>query len=225
MLSLAFAIASKDLKLTFARAAGLCQAILLGLLLIFIFSLSSPPGEIASPQAAAAIFWLGTAFCQILIFNQLYAIEEVNSVRESLILAPGPAQGIWLGKALAGLLLLLVCQIILLPAALIFLSQHFAQSPGWGLAMLFSADLGMAALGSLLGAVGQGQAGRESLLSIVLFPLMLPVLLAAISLSSQCLGGVADGSPQTWLGLTFAFDAIFCAAGLGLFGFLYGGGE
>lgn len=225
MFAFAALIARKDLKLAFARASGLCQSLLLGLLLIFIFSLSSAPGEKASPQTASAIFWLGSAFCQILISNQLYSGEEANGTAESLLVSPLPVQGIWLGKAAAGLLLLLMAQLVLLPALIVFLGQtitgHFCQ----GAVTVMAADLGMGFLGSLLGALGQGQSGRESLLSIVLFPLMLPLLLAAINLTTQSLGGLPEGSPQAWLGIAFAFDAVFCAAGLALFGFIYGGGE
>ena len=75
MLRLTLAVARKDLSLTLARGSGLIQALLLGLLLLFVFSLSQGIGERMSPQAAAAVFWLSSAFCQVLIFNQLYALE------------------------------------------------------------------------------------------------------------------------------------------------------
>lgn len=198
------------------------QALLLGLLLIFIFSLAKSPGEVVTPQEGAAIFWLSSAFCQVLVFNQLYSLEEVCSSRQGLIMAPAPIQGIWLGKAFAGLILLLCGQIIFLPALIIFLAQVLQGPALPGMAALFITDIGMAALGSLLGALAQGQSGRESLLSIVLFPLLLPLLLAAISLGSISLGGSA-GEPGKWLGIGAAFDAIFIAAGLVLFGFLYRG--
>lgn len=225
MLNFALAIASKDLRIALGGANGFCQALLLGLLLIFIFSLATPPGEQTPPQAAAAIFWLSGAFCQILIFNHLYALEETNLARQALLLAPAPAQGIWLGKAMAGFALILLAQIVLVPAVAVFLGQRLA-GPAWtAAAAICAADTGMAALGSLLGALAHGQSGRESLLSIVLFPLLLPLLLAAISLTSHSLGAPASATPGTWLWVAVAFDAIFLAAGLVLFGFLYGGDE
>lgn len=225
MPGLTLTIAAKDLKVALSRAAGLSQALLLGLLLIFIFSLSSPPGEKPPPHTAAAIFWLGSAFCQILVFNQLYAAEEMNGTGDSLRMIPAPLQSIWLGKAVAGLVLLFLTQLVLLPALVIFLGQTIPGNPGRGLAALGSTDLGMAFLGSLLGALGHGQTGRESLLSIVLFPLMLPLLLAGTSMTAPVLGGFDDGSQNMWLGIALSFDAVFCAAGLCLFPFVYGGGE
>ena len=175
MISFALTVARKDLLLTFTRGSGLVQGLLLGLLLLFVFSLSQGVGERMSPQGAGAVFWLGSAFCQVLIFNTLYALEEANGARLGLLLAPAPIQAVWLGKALAGLLLLLVAQMFFLPAAVVFLSQEIGALWPVGLGTLLLVDVGMCALGSLLGALSQGGAARESLLSIVLFPLLVPL--------------------------------------------------
>ena len=72
MLKAACLIARKDLRLVLSRGAGLVQALLLGLLLIFVFSLSRETGETMSGQGAATIFWLSSALCQVLSFNMLY---------------------------------------------------------------------------------------------------------------------------------------------------------
>lgn len=225
MLRLAWVIALKDLRLTLLSSGGLFQPLLLGLLLIFLFSLAMPPGEGISPQGAATVFWIGSVFCQVLVFHELYALEEINSTRECLLLAPAPVQGVWLGKGLAGLSLLLLTQALLLPATVVFLNQSFAGILWAGLAAIAVADVGMAALGSLLGALAQGQGGRESLLSIVIFPLLLPLLLAAISLMAESFGARTGKEPHIWLQMAIAFDATFLAAGLCLFGFLYRGDE
>ena len=100
MLKCALAVCAKDLKLTLTRGAGLVQALLLGLLLVFLFSLSLNAGDKLSPQAAAAMFWLASAFCQVLIFNMLYAVEESAQARLGLLLLPVPVQAVWLGKPL-----------------------------------------------------------------------------------------------------------------------------
>ena len=63
MLNLTLAMARKDLSVTLTRSAGLVQALLLGLLLIFMFSLSRKAGDTVSPQTAAAIFWLASPSC------------------------------------------------------------------------------------------------------------------------------------------------------------------
>lgn len=223
MLRLSLAIARKDLALSLARGNGLAQALLLGLLLLFVFSLAQGPGERVGPQAAAAMFWLSSAFSQVLIFNRLYDLEEVNAARLGLALCPAPIQGVWLGKMLAGLLLLLLAQAVFLPATVIFLGQGLAALPLAGPASVALVDVGMCALGSLLGALAQGQSGRESLLGVILFPLLTPLLLAGIGVGAQCLGAPSPDGPRAWLSLAAAFDAVFLGVGLVLFGFIYPG--
>ena len=224
MLRCALTLCAKDLRLTLTRGAGLVQALLLGLLLVFLFSLSLDAGDRLSPQAAAAMFWLASAFCQVLLFNMLYAVEERGQARLGLLLLPCPVQAVWLGKAMAGVLLLFAAQSVFIPAVFVFLGQQLGT--GWHLALLGIAlgNVGMAASGSLLGALSVGQSGRESLLSLVLFPLLVPMLLAGVRLVSMglSLDAVPDDASR-WLGLAAAFDGLFLAAGLVLFPFVYSG--
>ncbi len=222
MLKAALLIAAKDLRLSLAGGGGLVQALLLGLLLLFVFSLSQRIGEIMDPQGAATIFWLASAFCQVLVFNTLYSIEEQNGARGGLMLMPWPLQSVWLGKGLAGFTLVLLAQLVFLPAAVVLLGQTVSALWPMALGMILLVDLGLAASGSLLGALAQGQSGRESLLSIILFPLLIPLLLAGIRV---CAAGFSADAPEgldSWFGIAGAFDALFCAAGLLLFGFIYG---
>jgi len=225
MLKAALAIARKDLTLTLARGGGLVQALLLGLLLLFMFSLSQEVGERMSPQGAATIFWLASVFCQVLIFNTLYGLEEAHGARQGLALLPCPVQAVWIGKALAGLALLLLAQAIFVPATVVFLGQNMSGEWWWACAVLLLADLGMALLGSLLGALAQGQAAKESILSIVFFPLLAPLLLAAIRVGSGIFAGRAVEGAAQWIGVAAAFDALFMAAGLVLFSYIYPGEE
>jgi heme exporter protein B len=224
MFRAALLIARKDLRLIFGRGFGPAQALLLGLLLIFLFSLAGKTGEKVSPQAAAAVFWMASAFCQVLIFSTLYGYEE-GGPRFGLLCAPCPPQAVWLGKAVAGLLVLLVSQAVFLPASAVFLGQSL--SPLWttGLAMLLLVDVGIAALGSLLGALSQGQSSRESLLGIILFPLLTPLFLAGIRLGAAAFSGVMEESESGWFILAPAFDGIFIAAALVLFPHIYNAEE
>ncbi|MBQ9536513.1 MAG: heme exporter protein CcmB [Desulfovibrionaceae bacterium] len=211
------ALFAKDLSILGLKGGALAQALLLGLVLIFLFSLAQEPGQTLSLQNAACVFWLSSLFGQVLIFNQLYALEEQQATRTCLLLLPFSITWVYLAKTLTGLCLLLISQSLFLPASLIFLGQSL---PAHSLALILYIliiDLGICALGSLLGALAQGQAARESLLSILLFPLLTPLLLAGISLHTQAY------SPTTsnWLSLALAFDAIFFSVCLWLFPFIY----
>ncbi len=225
MLSAALTIARKDLTLTLGRGSGLVQALLLGLLLVFVFSLSLQPGQRMTPQAAAAVFWMASAFCQVLIFSTLYAHEEVNGQRQGLVLAPAPVQSIWLGKALAGIGMLAAAQALFIPAVIVFLGQNVSALWPLGLGILAIADIGIVAAGSLLGALSQGQSAKESLLSIVLFPLLIPLFLGGIRIGTAVFSGALAEGAQSWFGIALAFDAIFVAAALALFPAVYNAEE
>ncbi len=153
------------------------------------------------------------------LYDQLTAVDETN--QEVFSMPDAVLTGSL--KMLAGLLLLLLAQAVFLPAAMIFLGQGLEALPLAGAVSLALVDVGMCALGSLLGALAQGQSGRESLLGVILFPLLTPLLLAGIGVGAQCLGAPAPDGPRAWLGLAAAFDAVFLGAGLVLFGFLYPG--
>ena len=236
MLSASLRIAAKDLRLSLRGAQGLAQTALLGLLIIFVFSLSRRPGEDVSALAASAIFWLSTLFSQVLVYSGLYGLEEGNGARMGLCMAPMPAQAVWLGKALAGFFLVACCQVIFGGAVVVFLGQNMLGTgvgPGSGIASgaalvvcVLAVDLGLAILGSFMGALSAGRSTRESILTVVFFPLIIPVLLAGIKL----LEGVMLGGPeyfdwQAWLGIALSFAAVFCAASLVLFPFIYTGEE
>lgn len=223
MLSAALRIAGKDLRLVLSGGVGLAQPVLLGLLLIFVFSLSRPPGEVTPSSAAAGIFWLATMFSQVLIFNTLYSLEEVSGARLALLLSPVPVQAVWLGKCLAGGVLIIISQLVFAPAAVAFLSQSLSGSWPGALGALFMVDFGIVVLGSLLGALSQGQAARESLLSIILFPLLVPVLLSGIKIGTAFFSGKGYDDLTGWYGMGLAFDAVFTSAALVLFPYIYSG--
>jgi heme exporter protein B len=220
MLRAALIIARKDLRLTMGRSGGLVQAAALGLLLIFLFSLSLVPGQRMSAQGAAAIFWMASAFCQVIIFSMLHGYEENRGQKPGLLLAPIPVQSIWLGKALAGAVMLAFAQAMFVPASIIFLGQELGAAWKAGLVAVLVCDAGIAAAGSLTGALAQGQTGKESLLSILVFPLLVPLFLGGIRVGSSAFGGSNEATGD-WIGLCLAFDAVFIAAALPLFPFAY----
>ncbi|MFO7728344.1 MAG: heme exporter protein CcmB [Desulfonatronovibrio sp.] len=214
-------LTSKDLKLILADKSGIIQPVLLGLILIFVFSLSVPIGEEVPAQAAASIFWLATIFALILVFNTLYSLEETNQARLGLLLSPMPLQHIWLSKAFSGLILLALAQLIFVPAIVVFLGQE--SIAGWWtlLGVIILVDWGLVAIGSLLGCVSQGHASRDSLLSVVIFPLLIPLLLAGIRMCAHLLGAPDDDSIGSWFGIAFAFGAVFTGVAIILFPFVY----
>jgi heme exporter protein B len=213
----------KDLRLAFAGGQGPVQAVLLGLLLVFIFSLSAAPGERFSAQQAMAIFWLCSSFAVVLIFSLLFRFEEENDTATALLLSPMPVQGLWLGKTLAGLALLLLCQVFFFPAALVFLGLDPGGSPAGLALMVLGVDAGLCILGGLIGAMGHGQGAKDALMTIIVFPLQVPLLLGGIRIGVGLMQGQALAGVGDWFGLVLAFDAVFAGAALFLFPHVFRG--
>lgn len=239
MFKAALLIAGKDLRLTLGagrRGGGFlpAQIVLLGLLVIFLFSLAPDLGAAdgagqtaLSPALAAVLFWVVSLLAQTLIFQRLYGLEQSSGVRLTLLTAPIPPQAVWLGKFLSGLALLALVQTILGPAVILLLRQSLAGPLLPGLAGLLLTDLGLAAMGALLGAfcaAPDKRAGRGAMPAILSLPLLIPLLLAA---SRLCQMGLApDASlpaPEAvpWLGVLAAFDALVIGAALVLFPFVF----
>ena len=222
MLSKALIIATKDLRQVLTGGSALFQAVLLGLLLVFIFSLSNGPGERIAPQGAAAIFWLSSCFSLVLVFTMLYRLEEENDTRLALIMTPMPIQAVWIGKGLGGFLLLAMAQACFAPAIIVFLGQETVSSFPVLIVLILAVDFGLVILGSLLGAVSQGQDTRDSLLSIILFPLLIPLILGGVRVGGTLLAGDPLAGNVDWFGIIGAFDVVFAGAALLLFPFVYG---
>lgn len=231
MLSAAATLAAKDIRTLAGRGNVLLQSILLGLLLIVLFSLSFDGAQKAGPTAAATIFWLASAFCLTILATSLFMMEETALARKGLLLSPHPAQFIWLGKTLALVGLLLIIQAVFFLASLVFLDLSVSGNAILAVSGVFLVNIGAAALSSLLASFCRGQAARESLASILVFPLLVPLLLAGIRLLAAGYGetgiaaplGDAPNDASSWLGIAAAFDAIFIAVALTLFPVTYGG--
>lgn len=216
------AMAGKDIRLFFTRGYGLVQAVLLGLLLIFTFSLAGAGEQNMGGQWTAAIFWLSTCFCQVLIFNALYALEDEHKAREGLLMAPMPSQAVWAAKSLAGGAVVLGVQGVFVPACIVFFNLSMVHSWLWMAGTVAVVDAGLIPLGALLGAMGTDQSGRDSLCTVILFPLLVPLLLAGIRMGGYALEGGGD-APWAWIRLAVAFDAMFAGLALILFPFVYRG--
>lgn len=227
LLHCAVAIAAKDIRLLAGRGGSLVQALLLGLLLIVLFGLGLEGGVDArpGPAAAAAVFWLASAFCLTILVTALFGLEETNKARLGLLLSPAPRQAVWLGKTLAGCALLLLVQTVFLAASVVFLGQSWIGPVPLALAAVPLVDMGIVGLSTLMGSLARGQAARESLCSLVVFPLLVPALLAGIRVLSALYAPEHAADAARWLGFAASFGTVFAAAALVLFPFLYGGDD
>jgi heme exporter protein B len=189
-------LARKDLLLEL-RARDTLPAMLLfvvSTLVVFHFVL---PAE-SSDLAATGLLWVALLFTALLGLSRSFAAEREQGLIDGLVLAPSDRSAIWLGKALSILAFLVLAELIALPAYGLFFKPVDAALVG-GVAL---ADLGIAAVGTLLAAMATASRARELLLPLLFLPLAIPIVIGGV-------GASVTDEPGRYLALLGLYDALF----------------
>ena len=190
------ALARKDLLLEL-RARDTLPAMLLfviSTLVVFHFVL---PGD-SSELAATGLLWVALVFTALLGLSRTFAAEREHGVIDGLVLAPSDRSAIWLGKTLSVVAFLVLAEILALPAfALFFGDVDWPMIAGVALA-----NLGIAAVGTLLAAIAAASRARELLLPLLFLPLAIPIVIGGV-------GASVAGDPGRYVGFLALYDAIF----------------
>jgi heme exporter protein B len=191
-----FALARKDLLLEL-RSRDTLPAMLLfvvSTLVVFHFAL---PGD-ASDTAETGLLWVALLFTALLGLVRAFVAEREERVLDGLVLAPCDRSAIWLGKGIGVLAFLVAAELVALPAYALFF-----QPVGWELvAAIALADIGLAAVGTLLAAMATAGRARELLLPLLFLPLVIPIVVGGVGAS------VAD-DPGRYLAFLGLYDAVF----------------
>jgi heme exporter protein B len=143
------------------------------------------------------------------------SLERENNALDGLLLAPADRSAVFFGKALSNLVFTLLVALVLLPVFSLFYGVNLLNP-----ALFLVVVLGLGAytsLGTLLAALSIQTRTRDVLLPVLLYPLALPVLIAAVEASRGILAGAALGDLRSWLFLLAACNVLFWAAGLMFF--------
>jgi heme exporter protein B len=189
-------LARKDLVLEL-RARDTLPAMLLfvvSTLVVFHFVL---PGD-SSDLAAAGLLWVALIFTALLGLSRAFAAEGEQGVIDGLVLAPSDRSAIWLGKALSILVFLGLAELVALPAFALF----FGAVDGALVAGVVLADLGIAAVGTLLAAMATASRSRELLLPLLFLPLAIPIVVGGV-------GASVTDDPGRYVGFLALYDALF----------------
>jgi heme exporter protein B len=219
------AIAAKDLRSEVRAKEIAPPMILFGLTLMFLLTFVLPPtsarapipdpraGALATREIAGALLWASLLFAAVLGFGRSAASEREGGRMEALLLTPADPAALFAGKALAAFAYLWMLEAVLVPAFVLFLDvSPGALFPGLAL-VLFAANAGLATAGTLLAAASQEARGRELILPLLLFPVVLPMVLGAIRLTTALLVRGSFAGEARWFILILAFDLALAAIG------------
>jgi len=146
------------------------------------------------------------------------AIEKDRGCLDGLLLAPVDRSAIYFGKAIGNLVFMLMVEAIVLPVYTVLYSVNLFH-PGLIL-VIFLGSIGYTAIGTLLASMAVHTRTRDILLPILLFPVAIPVLIAAVKASAGFLEAIPLEEIMPWLNLIIAYDVIFIAVAFMVFDFI-----
>ena len=219
----ALAVAWKDLLVERRSKESLNALLFFSLLLLFVFQFTVGPDRERLAGALPGLLWLGFVLSGLLALGRTFQIERDNDCWEALVLAPGDKSAIYVGKVAAALAVMLAVEAIMLALFGIFFNVDLAR-PVLALALVvILGTVGLAAVGTLFGAMTVNVRGRELLFPVLFIPVVVPVLLATVKATETLLAGEALASAGPWVGLIAAADALYLALGVLTFEFVLEG--
>jgi heme exporter protein B len=210
-------VAGKDLRIEARARVALGQVAPFGVVALVLFAFALGPDPAPMRRAAPGLFWVAVLFSTVLAVQRSVSVESADGARDGLRLAGLDPAGLFLGKAAAVVVQLLALEAVL-GAGVVVLFGVRVTDPLLVVGSCLLGTVGLAASGTLYGALSAGLRVKETLLPFLLLPVVVPVLLAGTRMwQAGVAGGTpADGTP--WLHLVLAFDAVYVAIGVLVFG-------
>jgi heme exporter protein B len=207
-----FTIAAKDLRseLRTKEAVNASLAFSIVILVLFSFIFDSASEEFR--DLTGGLLWMVFMFAGALVLNRSFAREMLNDCLDGLMAAPVPPAALFMGKALANFALLFAVELISLPVFGLFYDVRWV-SVFWPLMLVIVLGTwALTVIGTVFSALTINLRLRELMLPTLVYPLMIPALVAAMTLTTDLLAGTPIGGDNLiWIKVLVAFDAIFTA--------------
>jgi len=201
------AIVHKDIIAELRTKEMFSSMFVFALLVIVIFNFAFDLRVANVKQVAPGVLWVAFTFAGMLGLNRSFILEKDKDCLEGLLLAPVDRSAIYFGKMLGNLIFMSVVEAIVLPIFWVLFNPPLF-SPALILVIVLG-TLGFAGVGTLFSAIAVHTRAREVMLPILLFPIVVPLMIAAV----KATGGLLDGQPlsemRNWLNLLVGFDVIF----------------
>lgn len=213
-------ITAKDLRIEARSGEVIVTSSFFALLVVVIASLAFHGGPLGRASVAAGTLWLSVAFAAVLALSRSWQREREESAYLALLAAPLRRSALYVGKMMSLLLFLGVVQCVVVPLVAVLFAIDLIQMGPALLAIVFCATPGIAAVGTLFGAMTVRTRARDLMLALVLFPLLAPTLLAAVVASRELFGGAPLSELTDYFSLMGLFDFVFLTGGVTMFGML-----
>jgi heme exporter protein B len=212
------AVLVKDLSIEIRSREIVFSTVLFALLVVLLSAFAFDLNFLSRGSASAGVLWIAISFSGMLALSRTFVREREFSVWTSMLMTPAPRAALYLGKMLGVLIFLFAVEIVLIPIIELFFHAPMLQNFFLLLPILFLGTLGYAAVGTLFAAMTVRTRMRDLLLGVILYPLVAPILIAAVKATGTVL---VEGSLVPAIGylkLLGAIDILFVVGGMWLFG-------
>ena len=186
---------------------------------VLIFAFALVKDGRAVDDVAAGILWIAISFSGTLALGRTFERERYAETLRALLLAPAPRAALYTGKLMGMLALLGVAELLLVPlVALLFQASALFSRPLVLVGLLAGGTIGFCAVGTLFAAMLVRARSRDVLLPILLYPIIIPVIIAGVRGTSALLSSPPDEPTAImWIGILAAFDTVFVTLSLWTF--------
>lgn len=211
------AILQKELLIELRTKEIVVTAGLFGFLIVVLTSLAFFLDEETARRICPGVLWVSASFAGVLAMGRAWGREREADAVRGLLLSPIPRSSIFLGKMLGTLLFVLIIDILLWPIVAILFNQPIFEHGLPIMLILVLGTTGYVAMGTLFAAMSVRTRARDLMLSVVLFPLASPGLVAGVVATREILGGTPMDEIYAWFRILAAFDMVAIVSGLLLF--------
>lgn len=212
----AWLIAGKDLRVESRSRELVYTTLFFAVTAVLIFAFSFVQEDSTIPAGAASgILWVTLTFAGTIALTRTFEREREHDTLRGLLLSPVERPAVYLGKLFGVLILLTGIEAVLVPLTGLFFHAPIGRSPGLLAALLATGTLGFAAVGTLFAAMLVRVRSRDVLLPVVLFPIVVPVIIAGVRGTNVLFTPDSDlAVVRVWLALLVSFDAVFLSLAL-----------
>jgi heme exporter protein B len=212
------AIIWKDLAAELRSRELLSAMLVFAILVIFIFNFALELEPRTRATITSGVLWVTFAFAGTLGLSRSMAIEKDRGCIDGLLLAPVDRTAIYFGKMIGNLIFMLIVEAVVIPIYSILYNVNLFN-PGLLLVILLG-SIGYVSVGTLLASMAVQTRTRDILLPILLFPVEIPVFIAAVKASTGFMQGLEMSEIMPWINLLIVFDIVFIAAAFMLFDYV-----
>lgn len=217
LLKAAWLVLLKDWQIEWRTKARLTALVFFSLSTLLLFSFAMGPDTEALRRHAPGYLWLALFFASVLSLGESFRVESENQALLGLVLTPVEPRAVFLGKVFGNASLLFGLSLLLLPVSVALYDINLSKSPATLLAALMLGSIGISAPGIVYSAISASARARDVMLPLLLFPVLVPLLLASVNATRFSLGPDPQDQLASWLKLLAAFDLIYLSVGFLVF--------